>query len=70
MLLASLSHQAKSPVSLECFSYSQAHVNYVDTIVRVLAWYITSYLIMMTGPCLLGRRVKKVGDSWYMQMAN
>ena len=37
MLLASLSHQAKSPVSLECFSYSQAHVNYVDTIVRMLA---------------------------------
>ena len=70
MLLASLSHQAKSPVSLECFSHSQAHVNYVDTIVRVLAWYITSYYIMMIGPCLLGRRVKKVVDSWYMQIAN
>ena len=37
MVLASLSHQTKSPVSLECFSHSQAHINYVDTIVRVLA---------------------------------
>ena len=70
MLLANLSHQAKSPVSLECFSHSQAHFNDVDTIVRVLAWYITSYLIMMIGPCLLGRQVKKVGDSWYIQTAN
>ena len=37
MLLASLSHQTKSSVYLECFSYSQAHVNYVDTIIRMLA---------------------------------
>ena len=40
----------------------------VDIISRVLAQHTTGNLIVMDGPCLLGRRVNKGEDSMYMQI--